>query len=162
MKQEKFKEISAGMVGLIVIMLAIKFIVGSADEPQVEPETQKDVVEATEPEKEISKIPEVNIKIAVDTIKEHPDVRYAAVTQKGSELSLSIIINQSISQRRAQELGDDFIRMVMSNAGRDFENAPEGKQIGASRFSYLVGIYRIDKSEVALGAKVSSAKWITW
>ena len=163
MDKESVKQGVAGVVALALIILAIKFFLGSDKEQGEKAEPKKpDQVAEQEAEPIYPLIPDQLFKIAVDAIKEHPEVGDAAVSQKGRDLSLTIIVNQSVSEARAKELGDDFVRMVMTNTGSDFENAPEGKQIGSTRYAYLIGIYLADETQVALGAKAPAAKWITW
>ena len=157
---DKIKEFINGIIGLFIIGAGLWWWLSGSDEKPPTPTVQ--VEESSQEAAKPSLIPEINLKIAVDTIKEHPEVADAAVSQKGEQLSLSIILNQKVSEERAKELGDDFVRMVMTNAGSGFENGPDGKQIGLSEYSYLVGVYLADETQVVLGAKVSSAKWITW
>jgi len=109
-----------------------------------------------------NKIADVSIKLTTDGMKmDYPgEVLDAAVTQKDNELSLVLIVRRGTSVARAKELGDNFLRQVMANSG-GVEKMPK-KEIGPTRFHYLIGIYGPGEKQIALGAKSSAARSITW
>lgn len=96
--------------------------------------------------------------LAIQGIKEYPEVRDAAVYQEGKELSLIVIVDYATSEARAKDLGDSFVRMVKTFGP---EPAP-GKEIGEGMFDYKIGVAYPNEEIVAVGAKVSFADHITW
>jgi len=96
--------------------------------------------------------------LAILSIKEYPEVRDAAVLQKGKELSLAVIVDYATSEARAREIGDSFVRLV-KNFGP--EPAP-AKEIGKGTFDYMIAVAYPNEKIVVQGAKVSSADHITW
>ena len=103
-------------------------------------------------------ITEEQINLAVQGIKEYPDVQDAAVYQEGKKLSLVVIVDYGTSEERAKELGDNFVRMVKTFGP---EPAPS-KEIGEGMFDYKIGVAYPNEEIVAIGAKVSFADHITW
>jgi hypothetical protein len=103
-------------------------------------------------------ITEEQINLAVQGIKEYPDVQDAAVCQEGEKLSLVVIVDYGTSEERAKELGDDFVRLVKTFGP---EPAPS-KEIGEGMFDYIIGVAYPNEEIVATGAKVSFADHITW
>jgi len=103
-------------------------------------------------------ITEEQINLAVQGIKEYPDVQDAAVHQEGKELSLVVIVDYGTSEKGAKELGDNFVRMVKTFGP---EPAPS-KEIGEGMFDYMIGVAYPNEEMVAIGAKVSFADHITW
>lgn len=83
----------------------------------------------------------------------------ANLTKDGNTLSLAIIANYSTSENKAKQLGESFVRLCISLIEY---NSPGGNEIGRSDYDYLVGVYKPNKDEIALGAKSSIARWITW
>lgn len=106
------------------------------------------------------RFPEPFVKLAIDTIKEYPEVKDAAVNQDEDQISLVLIVRRNTSKEKAKEMGDNFLRMLMANS-MGIENSPS-KEIGPTKFSYLIGVYYPDESQVALGAKTPAARKITW
>ena len=96
--------------------------------------------------------------IAVASIQAYPQVRDAAISQDGKTLSLVIVVASATSPQRAQELGDNFVRMVKSQS----QDTPPGKEIGTGIYDYLVGVYYPNEKLVAQGAKSRVAKRISW
>ncbi len=98
-------------------------------------------------------------EFSLATIKQHMEVRDAAITQKGRKLSLVLIVNFGTTEARARVLGDNFVRLVKTFSKE--EQAP-GKDIGAGVYDYFIGVYDPNEREIALGAKVDFARRITW
>jgi len=111
------------------------------------------------PEKNLPSVPKDEIDFAVSGIENYNEVLDAAISQKGNDLSLALIVNNGTSSERAKELGDNFLRLTMSSIS--IENKPQ-KEIGESQYTYLVGVYYPDQSKVVMGAKVDFARRITW
>jgi hypothetical protein len=97
-------------------------------------------------------------ELAISSIKGYTEVQDAAIQQDGKQLSLAIIVGYATNEETAKDLGDSFVRLVKSFSPED---APQ-KEIGPGIYDYLVGVYYPDKTQVALGAKCSSCRKITW
>lgn len=106
------------------------------------------------------KFPKPFVKIAVDGIKEYPEVMDAAVNQKSNEINLVVIVKKGTPKEKAKEMGDNFLRMLMANS-MGIENSPK-KEIGPTKFSYVIGIYDSGENQIAMGAKAPAARKITW
>ena len=84
----------------------------------------------------------------------------AAIGQDNCNLSLAIIVSPATNEAYAKELGDYFIRLTKSFAPG---SPPPSKEIGKGVYDYLIGVYvAYTDKEIALGAKASNARWITW
>ena len=92
------------------------------------------------------------------SVKAYPEVRDAAVSQKGDQLSLVLIVGFATNTQRAKTLGENFVRLTKS-LGPD--RSP-GKEIGKGIFDYVIGVYYPDESQVVLGAKSRAAERISW
>jgi hypothetical protein len=164
------KETFQGLVGLVVIAIVIWIYFSSGSDktvPILSEDSKATIGDAPEESSELAKtdiplIAEIDIKISTDGMKaDYPsEIVDAAVTQKDREVSLVLIVKSKVTEARAKELGENFLRQVMSNSG-GIENSPS-KQIGSTRFSYLVGVYGPGEQQIALGAKAPASKWITW
>ena len=96
---------------------------------------------------------------AIHAIQQYPEVREAAITQKGRDVVLVVIVDHATSKARAKQLGDNFMRLVKTFS--DAEPSP-GVEIGRGVYGYLIGVYTPAKKRIALGAKVRTAPHITW
>ena len=96
--------------------------------------------------------------LAIQVIKEYPEVRDAAVGQDGKELSLVVIVDYATSIERVKNLGDNFVRLVKTYGP---EPSP-GKEIGKGLFDYLIGVYYPNEKLAAMGAKASFSDHISW
>ena len=112
-------------------------------------------------QKQQEKIPiitEMQKTNAVNTVMGNPEVKEAAITQRGRVLSLAVIVNGGTSKARAKDIGDGFVRLV-----KTFSNEVNpGKEIGRGIYDYLIGVYYSGKVEVVSGAKASNARRIMW
>ena len=95
---------------------------------------------------------------AVASIRSYPEVKDAAISQDGNAISLVIVVGSATNPQRAQELGDNFVRMVKSQS----QDTPPSKEIGTGIYDYLVGVYYPNEKQVAQGAKSRGAKRISW
>ena len=84
--------------------------------------------------------------VAIQVIKEYPEVRDAAISQEGKELSLVVVVDYSTSTTKAKNLGDNFVRLVKTYGP---EKSP-GKEIGEGMFDYLIGVYYPNEKKVAM------------
>ena len=95
---------------------------------------------------------------AIGAISQYPEILDVGLSQDGEVLSLVLVVNGSISESRARELGDNFVRLVKTFSS---DSSP-GIEIGLGSFDYLVGVYTPTETEIALGAKSRNATRITW
>ena len=96
--------------------------------------------------------------LAIQSIMGYSEVRDAAISQNGQDLSLAVMVDYATSVVRAKELGDNFVRMTKS-----FGPGPTpGKEIGKGVFDYLITVIYPNEEIVALGAKVRFSPKITW
>ena len=96
--------------------------------------------------------------IATSTIAEYPEVLDASVAQDGTDVSLFLVVAPLTSETRAQELGDNFVRMVKTFS----QDEVPGKIIGAGRYNYLVTVAYPGGETIAQGAKPRVAESISW
>ena len=96
--------------------------------------------------------------MAISIIKEERQVLDAAISQSGDQLSLVLIVSAATNSRRAQQLGENFVRLVKTLSPDD----PPGRQVGTGTYDYLIGVYYPNEKPVARGAKVSFARDISW
>ena len=107
----------------------------------------------------------VDTKLAADVkamvvsgIEGYPAVLDAAVSQKGADISLVLIVVPGTSESEAKILGENAVRMTKSLS----QDSAPGKAIGKGMYNYLVSVYYPDERVVAQGAKVTFADRITW
>ncbi len=99
--------------------------------------------------------------VAIDEIKAHDLVRGAWIERgDSSTFHLGVSINCAATTEYAREVGDNFVRLVVTlgpDAGRP------GIEIGPTRYNYLVIVYcSSNGKELALGGKVDFARRIAW
>lgn len=92
------------------------------------------------------------------SIKTYDEVQDAAIVQDGDKLSLALIVGYATNEETAKELGDSFVRMVKSSCG----DTPPEKEIGPGIYTYLIGVFYPDESEVVSGAKCGMCRSIYW
>ena len=98
-------------------------------------------------------------EVAVAAIENETEVIDAAISQRGSDLSLVIVVHSLVSQERARQLGENFVRLTKTLAPA--EPNPQ-KEVGKGVYDYTVGVYTPDETRVAIGAKVSFSPRLTW
>jgi hypothetical protein len=97
-------------------------------------------------------------QLAIYPIEQYTGVQDAAVNQDGKDLTLNLIVDYGTSKEYAEELGDNFVRLVKSFGP---EESP-GKEIGPGIYDYTVYVHNPSGELVAVGAKVSGARSLTW
>lgn len=97
-------------------------------------------------------------QMAVDTIELEADVIDAAVSQSGRKLTLALVVRSGMSEGRARQLGDSFVRLVKTFGPDDSPSS----EIGRGRYDYLVGVQTIDGARIATGAKDATSPRIAW
>lgn len=126
---------SAGAMLLVLIFLITPAI--SGDAPQL-----------TDEQKEL----------AIMNIKVYDEIEDAAIVQEDNKLSLALIVGYATNEDKAKDLGDSFVRMVKSSSG----DTPPGKDIGPGIYTYYIGVFYPDETEVVSGAKCGMCKSIYW
>ena len=91
-------------------------------------------------------------------IEGYPAVLDVAVSQKGDDISLVLIVVPGTSESEAKRLGENAVRMTKSLS----QDSPPGKTVGKGIYNYLVGVYYPDERVVAQGAKATFADRVTW
>ena len=141
---------------LVIGMLLFNACGTSTVTEQAEQTTTTSTTTTTTPE--ATTLTSEQINLAIQVIKGYPEVRDAAVSRDGKDLSLVLIVDYATSKTQAKNLGDNFVRLVKTYGP---EPSP-GKEIGAGTFDYLIGVYYPNQEMVAMGAKVSFSDHITW
>ena len=95
---------------------------------------------------------------AISSIMGYPEVMDAAITQRGDQLSLVLIVFSGTSSQRAKALGDNFVRVVKSLS----PDASPGRDIGKGIYDYVIGVYYPNEKRVAQGAKSRTSSRISW
>ena len=144
------KKIGIACGALVAIIVVIAIIVGVAGGG----DGNDDVPAATD----VPVLTEEQKSLAINAMMGQSLVSDAAITQDGRNLSLVLVVNAAASEEYAKELGSNFVRLVKTFGP---EEAP-GREIGEGIYDYLVGVYTPAEEQIALGAKVSFARSITW
>ena len=96
--------------------------------------------------------------MAVSQIREYTEVLDAAIAQEGKRLSLALVVSHGITESRAKELGDSFVRLV-----KTFGPGPApSKEIGKGTFDFLITVVYPDETIIVQGAKAATSEHITW
>ncbi len=104
-------------------------------------------------------IPDAETRLMIATIEQYAEVRDAAISQTGYDLSLALIVGPETSEERARQLGDNFVRLVKSLAPAE---TPPAKEIGPGKYHYLVTVAKPGQQIIAVGAKDAAARRISW
>ncbi|MDE2843527.1 MAG: hypothetical protein OXN21_09110 [Chloroflexota bacterium] len=94
----------------------------------------------------------------VGQVKQYPGVLDAAVSERGNEVSLVLVVSAFTNEAQARQLGDNFVRL--HKTFRD--SGVSGRSIGTGNLDYLVGVYYPNDKKVAQGAKSRAATRISW
>ena len=95
--------------------------------------------------------------MVISSIETNREVVEAAISQRGDQVSLVLIARSATNKQRAQELGDNFVRMFKSLS----PDTVPGRVIGEGIYDYLVGVYYPNEKQLASGAKAKNARRIT-
>lgn len=96
--------------------------------------------------------------LAIDSIMGYSGVVDAAITKRGSDISMVLIVSWATNAQYARQLGDNFVRLYKTFSPDD---AP-GATIGQGIYNYLIGVYYPNEKQVAQGAKAKYATGINW
>ena len=95
---------------------------------------------------------------AIGTMMGKRLVNEALISQDGQRLSLTLVVRVETTQDNAQELGDNFVRLV-----KTFGPEPlPGREIGSGIFDYEITVTYADGTRIAQGAKNSTDITIAW
>ena len=141
---------SVALVVLLVIVIAVS----------VSGEDSSQKVRRADPASTTSDIViPADVKTVILTaIQQNQEVVDAAIEQDGSDVSLVLVVRSFTSEDRAKELSDNFVRLTKTLS----PDTVPGRTIGQGIYSYLVGVYYSDETQIVLGAKVRSSDRITW
>jgi hypothetical protein len=137
----------------IFVVLALLSLIDDPNDSTSLPEKQQQVApsltkkpssDSKKKSPEIKNLQKEMVAMAVNTMKQSDAVRDAAVSQVGNIISLALIVQNYVTPERSKELGDAFVRQVISLC----DEGSLGKEIGKSKFNYLIGVYRPDKTEI--------------
>lgn len=146
----------SGVLVLALIITVCTLALDSEDDPALPRPVYQDsptrtVQEITQPGPSAS-------ELAIDSIKAEQLVVNAAITKRGNEVSMVLIVGYATNETYAKQLGERFVRMYKSFSA---DSSP-GKSVGDGRYDYLIGVYYPNEQRVAQGAKLSFAENITW
>ncbi len=85
-------------------------------------------------------------------------VNQASISQDGQRLSLGLVVRVEVTEDDAQELGDNFVRLVKTFG----PEALPGREIGSGMFDYEITVAYADGTRVTQGAKESTGIKIAW
>ena len=101
------------------------------------------------------------IDLAVGEIEQQAGVVEAAIGQKDNDISLAIIVDYNVEKEQAKELGDNFVRLLITFS-KDYTNNSPGKEIGVTKHHYLITVAYSNEEIVVQGAKASVGTYIRW
>ena len=84
--------------------------------------------------------------------------RDAAIAPNGTTINLAFEVPFGTSEAMAKKMGESFLRLVKSQSN---DESP-GKEVGPGHFTYHVGAFSPDQKWLVQGAKLASARRITW
>ena len=85
-------------------------------------------------------------------------VRDTYIGQKGCDLKLAIVVNAAANEAYARSVGERFVRLTKALG----PGPGPSKQVGKGIYNFLVGVFTPGQKQLALGAKSSGARRITW
>jgi major membrane immunogen (membrane-anchored lipoprotein) len=91
-------------------------------------------------------------------IRDYADVVEATLLQSGVAVTLDLVVGSAISEERAKELGDQFIRVV-KRRGPDHRPV---NQLGTGSLDYTITVFHPGEVQIAKGTKKRIATQITW
>lgn len=96
--------------------------------------------------------------LAITQIEWEPDVIESAINQAGRDLSLVIVVAPGTSETRAQQLGDNFTRLVKTLGP---ESNP-GREIGEGSLRLMTSSLAISRLPlpVAIRRRTSTSRWL--
>lgn len=137
--------------GVVVLVVVIGIVITSS---------QREEQPTTQPAKPAAPtLSDTAQEKAIAAIQGEARVREAAITQRGTDLSLAVVVDYGTNEEWARHLGERFVRLVKLYA-QDGERP--GAQIGRGAYSYLITVTTPDEKVLAQGAKDAAAHRISW
>jgi hypothetical protein len=94
----------------------------------------------------------------IDQIRIEDGILDAAISQRGSDISLVLVVRYSTNVRRARNLGENFVRMAKSLSDDDSPT----RSVGQGKYSYLVTVVYPNDRVLAIGGKSKTSNRISW
>lgn len=102
-------------------------------------------------------ITDVQQRQSLREITDYADVVDATLSQSGVSVTLDLVVLSTVSEERAKELGDQFVRVV-KRRGPDHRPV---NQLGTGTLDYAITVSYPD-GEISKGSKVRIATQISW
>ncbi len=103
-------------------------------------------------------ITDVQARGSIRELTDYADVEDATLLQTGDSVALELVVGSGISDERAKELADQFMRVV-KRRGPDHRPV---NQIGTGALDYTIVVSHPGNEVIANGAKLRTAFAITW
>ena len=103
-------------------------------------------------------ITDIQQRQSLREITDYTDVVEATLVQSGISVTLDLVVGSAISDERAKELGDQFVRVV-KRRGPDHRPV---NQIGTGTLDYAITVSRPGEVQIAKGTKRRIATQISW
>jgi hypothetical protein len=103
-------------------------------------------------------ITEVQQSQSLREITDYAEVEDATLTQSGVVVRLDLVVGSTVTEERAKELGDQFVRVV-KRRGPDHRPV---NQLGTGTLDYGITVSHPGNVQIAKGAKLRIATQITW
>lgn len=97
-------------------------------------------------------------KIVYQQIKKESLVRDVYIGQEGCDLKLAVVVSPAANEAYAMAIGDRFVRFTKALG----PGPGPKKQIGKGIYNFLVGVFTSSEKRLAMGAKVSGARRLSW
>ena len=103
-------------------------------------------------------ITDVQQRQSLREITDYADVVDATLAQSGISVTLDLIVGSVVSEERAKELGDQFVRVV-KRRGPDHRPVT---QLGTGSLDYAITVSHPGELQIAKGTKRRVATQISW
>ncbi len=100
-------------------------------------------------------------KMALEQVKQNPLVSDAHIEVNGKTIVMAVILGTAVNKETAKEIGDNFVRNLGTFSGG---KPPEKYYYGEifDNYDLQIGVGTGPDNIIVQGAKVTSAKKITW
>ena len=103
-------------------------------------------------------ITDVQQRQSLREITDYAEVVDATLVQSGISVTLDLIVGSVVSEERAKELGDQFLRIV-KRRGPDHRPV---NQLGTGSLDYAITVFHPGELQIAKGTKGRMATQISW
>jgi len=103
-------------------------------------------------------ITDVQQRQSLREITDYADVVEATLVQSGISVTLDLVVGGAVSEERAKELGDQFVRVV-KRRGPDHRPV---NQLGTGSLDYAITVLHPGELQIAKGIKRRVATQISW